>query len=120
MTRTFVPTLINGILNAADELNYSIKISLISTKKTFKNLISETHFTIKIPYNKKVLETQNVPRKTDEQKIIEMIKNNPKTTRKEMAKAIGKTVKTVQRIINENNNVKFVGSSKSGHWEIIE
>ena len=85
---------------------------------------SETHFTIKIPYNKKVLETQNVPqnvpRKTDEQKIIEMIKNNPKTTRKEMAEAIGKTVKTVQRIINENNNVKFVGSSKSGHWEIIE
>ena len=40
--------------------------------------------------------------------------------RKEMAEAIGKTVKTVQRIINENNNVKFVGSSKSGHWEIIE
>ena len=76
---------------------------------------SETHFTIKIPYNKKVLETQNVPqnvpRKTDEQKIIEMIKNNPKTTRKEMAEAIGKTVKTVQRIINENNNIKFVCSS---------
>ena len=40
MTRTFVPPLINGILNVADELNYSIKISLISTKKTFKDLIS--------------------------------------------------------------------------------
>ena len=50
---------------------------------------------VKIPYNKKVLETQNVPqnvpRKTDEQKIIEMIKNNPKTTRKEMAEAIEHT-----------------------------
>ena len=40
MTRTFVSSLINGILNVADELNYSIKISLISTKKTFKDLIS--------------------------------------------------------------------------------
>ena len=63
---------------------------------------------------------QNVPQKTDEQKIIEMIRNNPKITRKEMAKVIGKTVKTVQRIINQNNNIKFTGSSKSGHWEIIE
>ena len=62
-------------------------------------------------FNKNV--SQNVPRKTDE-------KNNPKTTRKEMAEAIGKTVKTVQRIINENNNVKFVGSSKSGHWKIMK
>ena len=40
ITRIFVPPLINGILNVADELNYSIKISLISTKKTFKDLIS--------------------------------------------------------------------------------
>ena len=40
ITRIFVPHLINGILNVADELNYSIKISLISTKKTFKDLIS--------------------------------------------------------------------------------
>ena len=36
ITRTFVPHLINGILNIADEFNYSIKISLISSKKTFK------------------------------------------------------------------------------------
>lgn len=40
ITRTFVPHLINGILNIADEFNYSIKISLISSKKTFKDLIS--------------------------------------------------------------------------------
>ena len=40
MTRTFVPQTINGILNIADEFNYSIKISLISSKKAFKDLIS--------------------------------------------------------------------------------
>ena len=40
ITRTYVPHIINGILNVADELNYSIKISLISSKKAFKDLIS--------------------------------------------------------------------------------
>ena len=40
MTRTFVPQTINGILNIADEFNYSVKISLISSKKAFKDLIS--------------------------------------------------------------------------------
>ena len=40
ITRTYVPYLINGILNIADEFNYSVKISLISSKKAFKDLIS--------------------------------------------------------------------------------
>ena len=26
----------------------------------------------------------------------------------------------VQRIINECGNIKYVGSSKSGHWEIVD
>ena len=37
-----------------------------------------------------------------------------------MADFIGKTVKTVQRIIKKTTNIKYVGSSKLGHWEIIE
>lgn len=40
ITRTFVPYLLNGILNIAEELNYSIKISIISNKKNLKDLIS--------------------------------------------------------------------------------
>ena len=66
------------------------------------------------------METEDVPQKNDEEIIVEMIKYNPRITRKEMAESIGKTVKTVQRIINESKKIKYVGSSKFGYWEIIE
>ena len=64
--------------------------------------------------------TQNVHQKTDLEKIIYLIKNNSNVTLSDMADFIGKIVKTVQRIIKKTTNIKYVGSSKLGHWEIIE
>jgi predicted HTH transcriptional regulator len=52
--------------------------------------------------------------------LIELIKNNPNITRKEMALVIGKTTKTVQRIISNSSKIVYVGSSKNGHWVIKE
>lgn len=63
---------------------------------------------------------QNVPQKNKEEMIINLIKNNPNISRKEMANEIGVTIKTIQRIINKNEHIKYVGSSKTGHWEIID
>ena len=63
---------------------------------------------------------QNVPQKSYEEILIELIKNNPNITRKEMALVIGKTTKTVQRIISNSSKIVYVGSSKNGHWEIKE
>ena len=51
--------------------------------------------------------------------IIKAIKDNPKITKSEIAKIIGKSTRTVQRIINENTKIKFIGSSKTGHREIL-
>ena len=48
-----------------------------------------------------------------------MISDNPKITRTELALAIGKSKKTVERIIKNNPKIIFVGSSKTGHWEIL-
>lgn len=62
---------------------------------------------------------QNVPQ-NDLSKIIDAIKKNERITREELAAIIGKSVKTVARIIKESDSIKFVGSSKTGHWEIIE
>lgn len=93
---------------------------------------SETHLTIRIPYNKNILKSmsdtsnvhqnvhQNVHKKSDMDRIINLIRENENTTLKEMALEIGKSVKTVQRIIREYGKIIFVGSSKSGHWEIKE
>ena len=58
---------------------------------------------------------------TDIQKqILELIQNNPKISRSEIAEQIGRSVKTIERRLAEMENiVKFVGSGYSGHWQII-
>ena len=66
-------------------------------------------------------EPQNEPLKNDLQEgIVKLIKENPKITRKEMAIKLGKSVSTIFRILKDNPHIKYVGSSKSGHWEIAE
>lgn len=62
--------------------------------------------------------TNNVT-ETDEQKN-RFIKDNPSCTRNDMSKAIGKSVKTVQRILKESKKIKRIGHDYGGHWEIIE
>ena len=51
--------------------------------------------------------------------IVELIRKNPKITREEMAIAINKTTKTVQRIINKCEYIEYVGSGDKGHWGIM-
>ena len=41
-------------------------------------------------------------------------------TRKEMAVTIDKSKPTIERIIKKSKRIKYVGSSRSGHWEIVE
>lgn len=62
---------------------------------------------------------QNVPQ-TDRDRIILAIGQNNQITRNELAKTIGKSTKTVARIIKESRCINFIGSSKTGHWEIID
>ena len=66
----------------------------------------------------RINETINVPQKSCEEILIELIKNNPNITRKEMTLVIGKTTKRVQRIISNSSKIVYVGSSKNGHCEI--
>ena len=62
---------------------------------------------------------QNVPQK-DLAKIFDAIKENPRITREELASVIGKSVKTVARVIKDSKIINFVGSSKTGHWGIVD
>ena len=66
---------------------------------------------------------QNVPQNVSQKdlaKIIDAIRENPRITREELASVIGKSVKTVARIIKDSKIINFVGSSKTGHWEILD
>ncbi len=51
--------------------------------------------------------------------IITAMNNNPKITRIELAKLIGKSTRTIQRMIESNPKIKYIGSGSNGHWEII-
>ena len=55
----------------------------------------------------------------DEEKIIGLIIKNSKCTREEMAALIGKTEKTVQRLLKKSKRIKRIGGTR-GHWEVIK
>ena len=58
-----------------------------------------------------------------EQEVFDLIENNPKITRKEIAIKINKTIRTVQRIADKLVDKKMlirVGSNQYGYWEVIK
>ena len=46
-----------------------------------------------------------------------MIDANNKTTRKQMAEELSVSLRTVQRLLNSIDGLKYIGSGKGGHWE---
>ena len=60
----------------------------------------------------------------DKERIIEFIKSevrlNNKVTRQAIAEHAGISVKTIQRLLKEIDNLKYVGRGKNGHWELEE
>ena len=69
----------------------------------------------------KVLGIENDgPNKSIEDLLIDLIKKNPAITRKEMAIIINKSKPTIERILKKSKKIKYIGSSKSGHWKIVE
>ena len=55
---------------------------------------------------------------TDEEKIISAIRKNPNISTTELSKIIGKTRRTVARVIESSEKIVRVGPDKGGHWEI--
>ena len=64
--------------------------------------------------------TQEKDSLSDEEKIILAIKNNPNITTAEMMQVIGKSRRTVTRIIANSSKIIRKGTSFDGHWEIKE
>lgn len=56
-------------------------------------------------------------------KIVSMMRENPHITIKEIAGALGKSVRSIEMQVTKlknDNAIKRVGSARSGHWEVIE
>lgn len=90
--------------------DYDIQSFLIDKRLWFRTVLPDLNY-------KEEPSEDNVSQK-DLEKILNAIKENTRITREELASTIGKSVKTVARIIKNSKIIKFVGSSKSGHWEI--
>lgn len=59
----------------------------------------------------------------NQQKIIEVIKENPFITQEELAQIIGLSRKSIiqnMKKLQDNGLLKRVGADKNGHWEIVE
>lgn len=98
--------------------------------------IYDTYINVKIPFNKEVLRSHNKENVTsnvtsyDNQEltdtdiiVLNEIKLNDRTNRKEISEKIHKTVRTVQRSINklkQNNLIKRVGSKNNCRWIVID
>lgn len=65
-------------------------------------------------------DTQGDTQDDTQEKIIAMIKENPKMSTADMAKKLGVGIVTVKRRIKKMPNVSYIGSGYSGHWELKE
>ena len=63
--------------------------------------------------------TQDGTQKDLKHQITELIRKNNKISTETMAIALGVSVSTIKRRIKEMENVHYVGSGYSGHWEIF-
>ncbi len=63
--------------------------------------------------------SQNVPQNSLQESILKMIIENAEITRRQMAENLNVSVKTIARELAKMTNVKFIGPSKGGHWEIF-
>ena len=52
--------------------------------------------------------------------ILKLMCANDKISTESIAKTLGVSSKTIKRRIKEMDNVRYIGSGYSGHWEIIE
>ena len=49
--------------------------------------------------------------------ILSMIKSNDKITRKQIAAELSVSLRTVQRMLNSIEGLRYIGSGRGGHWE---
>ena len=80
--------------------------------------VSKSYFMIKLHSLNQIEphDTQNDTQKLDIINLIKIeIRKNPSITRDDLAKKLLKSKATITRAIKSSNDIKFVGSSKSGH-----
>ena len=63
--------------------------------------------------------TQDVNSNDLDTQIINLIKIDGEVSTEQMSKILEVSTRTIKRHIKEMNNIKYIGSGYSGHWEIL-
>ena len=63
---------------------------------------------------------QDVPQDNLDVQILKLMRENNKISTDSMAMLLGVSSKTIKLRIKEMDNVHYIGSGYSGHWEIID
>ena len=107
----------NPLFEEGDIFRTIIPLKKIATQKVGGGNVSHD-----VPHSVSHSVSHDVPQGRDE--LIEFIKAqvrlNNKITRQAIAEGVGVSVKTIQRTLKEIDNLKYVGSGNSGHWELNE
>lgn len=87
--------------------------------------IRENSIVIKIPFNwiNVIGNKVEKKKKSNRDKIIEEIRNNPNVTNKQLSIIIGISETAIEnniRILRENKIIERIDSKKTGYWKIIE
>ncbi len=95
-------------------------------KKAYK--FSQDSITVTIPFDKNGFdleekeETKTMLKNYGYNEIIkaliELIREDPRISKVEMAKIIGKSKATIERVLKSTDIIRHVGPKKGGHWEI--
>lgn len=93
------------------------KIRILNLELEAHNFGTST-ITVTIPFDRNGF-TEVVPvKKTDEEKIVKALKLNSRLTTGDIAIIIGKTRKTVMRLLKKSDKIIRAGSDKTDHREI--
>ena len=68
------------------------------------------------------LATQETTQETTQERILTHLRTHPKSTRKTLAEVIGLSddgVKYHLKLLSDNGKIRRVGSTKAGHWEVL-
>ena len=107
----------NPLFEEGDIFRTIIPLKKIATQKVGGGNVPHS-----VPHSVSHSVSHDVPQGRDE--LIEFIKAqvrlNNKITRQAIAEGVGVSVKTIQRTLKEIDNLKYVGSGNSGHWELNE
>ncbi|MDR0751881.1 MAG: putative DNA binding domain-containing protein [Christensenellaceae bacterium] len=111
------------IANACDDAGVKVEFKLL--KKGFAVIFYRPDEFLTTDKNGDVVRNvvRNVVINKTEQAVLMVVSNNSELTADEIAKAISKSSRTVQRhleSLQKKNLVRRVGSTKAGTWEVID